>query len=167
MDDCGMVVGLENADNMCQWVIAGTAGHPLLRAVLRLALRSVAGGFECAHSPHLVHQHTGPSVWTSGVREVLGLPDATSAQDIARAAWLDPTVYARARQLRLCVVAGTFWGAMSGARPQNAWNLYSSQWGEGSPNTPWLQAREQVSQQAAAAIAGRRRWSAGPLSQLG
>lgn len=137
--DCSMVVGLENDVHFCQWTFASVPGHPVLRSVLHVALRSLEGGMQCGYD-HMVHAHTGPGVWTEGIRKALGLPDHFSAGDVARAAWLDPEVYQRVRELRVCIVASDFFGDVPGTKvtAQNVQNMYSSQWKEEPPNTPWV-----------------------------
>jgi mannosyltransferase OCH1-like enzyme len=82
--DCSFVAALENDVHMCQWVIASVPDHPILRAVLHAALKSLEGGVKCAYE-HMVHAHTGPGVWTEGIRNALGLPDSANAADIAKA----------------------------------------------------------------------------------
>lgn len=152
-EDCSLVAGLENDAHMCQWIIAAAPGHPVLRSVLELAMRSVEHGVNCTYE-HLVHQHTGPGIFTQAFRQVLGLPDGTSAAGIAQAAWTNTTVHQRARQLRICIVASTFWGAPEphDTSAQNAQNLYSSSWKAGNPNgRSWVQEREQLLKAAAAA----------------
>lgn len=155
-DDCGLVASVEEVNNwMCQWIIAAVPGHPVLQAAIRIALQRVQDGFDCTEQD-MVHEHTGPALWTQAFREVLGLPNNMSAADIAVAAWTDSAVYERARQLQICIVAFTFWGAPYG-RPsgaQNADNQYSSKWIDDKPNTPWRQEGESVRAAAAAAAAG-------------
>lgn len=141
--DCSLVAAVENDVHMCQWIIASVPGHPVLRAALQVALRSVKNGFDCTYE-HMVHAHTGPAVWTQAFRDVLGLPGDVSAAGISRAVWTNATVYQRARELKLCIVAPTFWGAPYNTKAQNAHNLYSSQWAEGNPNVPWVKEREHV-----------------------
>lgn len=135
--DCGLVAALENDAHMCQWIIASVPGHPVLRAALTAVLRSMKGGVNCMDD-HMVHKHTGPGVWTEAFRDVLGLSSGASAADIARATWTNATVYERARRLRLCIVASTFWGT---SKPQNAQNLYSSQWSDDETNQSWLKEK--------------------------
>ena len=143
-DDCSMVVGLENDMHMCQWAIASVPGHPVLRATLQRALRSLQQGMKCADK-HVVHTHTGPGIWTAGLRDALGLTNASyTAADVSRAVWTDPVVYRRARSMRLCVVAPDFLGQPGSTPAQNAQNHYSSQWGDAAPNKPWIVERDQL-----------------------
>jgi len=142
-EDCSLVAGLENDAHICQWIIAAAPGHPILQAALQSALRNAGQGFDCTYA-HMVHGHTGPAVWTSAFVEVLGLPRETNAAGIARAAWTNATVYQRARELGVCIVAPTFWGAPGNSTAQNARNWYSSQWSKGHPNTPWLKDKDQL-----------------------
>jgi mannosyltransferase OCH1-like enzyme len=144
-DDCSLVAALENDAHVCQWIIAAAAGHPVLRSAMQIALESMRDGFDCTYE-HMVHAHTGPAVWTQAIADVLGLDRSTSAHDITVAAWTNAAVYQRARQLRVCIVAPTFWGAPFpyNTTAQNAQNLYSSQWGRGAPNTPWVKERQHV-----------------------
>jgi mannosyltransferase OCH1-like enzyme len=145
-DDCSMVVGLENDAHMCQWSMASAPGHPVLRAVLNQALKSLDNGIDCEYE-HLVHRHTGPAVWTSGSKAALGLPDNYSAADVARAVWTDAAVYGRARAMRLCIVASEFFAG------QNVRNHYSSQWGDDAPNTPWTAENDRLRAAAKSAAA--------------
>lgn len=143
-DDCSMVVGLENDVHMCQWAIASVPGHPVLRATLQRAIKSLEQGVQCTHD-HFVHIHTGPGMWTAGLCDALGLYDTFSAADIARATWTDPDVYARARSMRLCVMAPEFFGQLGNTTAQNVRNHYSSQWGDTeAPNKRWTVEREQL-----------------------
>lgn len=155
-DDCSLVAAVENNVHMCNWLIAAAPGHPIVRAALSIALRSVEDGFDCGYE-HMVHEHTGPAVWTRAFGDVLGLgQDATAAQ-ISKAAWTDPAVYKRARALKVCVVAYTFfgsrWAGKANTTAQNAENLYSSTWEDG-PNKSWLKEREKVT-------AAVKRWGRG------
>ncbi|KAF6263852.1 hypothetical protein COO60DRAFT_1664714 [Scenedesmus sp. NREL 46B-D3] len=149
-DDCSMVAGLENDAHMCQWTIASVPGHPVLRSTLHLALQSLQQGVKCQYD-HMVHLHTGPGVWSAGLRHALGLPDNHSAADIARAAWTDAVVYQRAREMRLCIVASEFFG---GVMPQNVKNHYSSQWVDSEArNASWLVAMAQLGERLKSAAA--------------
>jgi alpha 1,6-mannosyltransferase len=146
--NCSLVIALENDLHLCQWIIAAAPGHPLIRSVLQAALRSVQDGFRCSYE-HMVHVHTGPGVFTKGIREGLGLPDHYNAADIARGAWTNATVYQRARELGVCFVAGDFWGDYGGKKAQNAKNHFSSQWGGGNSTTipSWTTERQQLVKQ--------------------
>jgi mannosyltransferase OCH1-like enzyme len=148
--DCSFVAALENGVHMCQWVIASVSGHPILHATLHAALQSLEGGVQCAYE-HMVHAHTGPGVWTEGIRNALGLPGHASAADIATAVWTDASVYQRAREMRACIVAADFWG---GKQAQNANNKYSSSWKEGSPFGSWTKERQQLQKRTKAAYGG-------------
>jgi alpha 1,6-mannosyltransferase len=143
--DCGLVIAMENDVHLCQWIIAAAPGHPLMRSVLQASLRSVQDGFRCSYE-HMVHAHTGPGIFTQGIREGMGLPDHYSAADIARAAWTNATVYQRAREMRVCFVAGEFWGDYGQHKAQNAKNHFSSLWeGGNSTTTPsWTLERQQL-----------------------
>jgi hypothetical protein len=140
-DDCGMVVGLENDVHMCQWMIASVPGHPVLRSTLHVALKSLEEGVRCDYA-HMVHAHTGPGVFTQGIRIALELPGHYTAADMARAVWTDAGVYQRARDLRLCIVAPEFLGG--GVPAQNVKNHFSSQWKGEVPNVPWVLAKERL-----------------------
>lgn len=146
-DDCSMVVGLENTVHMCQWTIAAAPGHPVLRATLQEALRSLEQGLLCGYD-HMVHAHTGPGTWTTGVRNALGLPAHYSAGDMATAVWTDPAVYQRARDMRLCIVPQEFFGEVREGNKrlpaQNVMNHYSSQWRDEPPNNSWGQEQKQM-----------------------
>jgi alpha 1,6-mannosyltransferase len=141
-DDCSMVAALENDVHYCQWTIASVPGHPVLRATLHRALKSLEQGVKCEYD-HMVHLHTGPGTWTDGLRDALGLSRSYRAADVARAAWTDPVVYERARSMRLCIVAPDFFGALPNTvddrtLAQNVRNHFSSQWKDEAPNESWL-----------------------------
>jgi mannosyltransferase OCH1-like enzyme len=155
-DDCSMVVALENDVHMCQWTFAAVPGHPVLRSTLQVAVKSLEQGVKCEYD-HMVHVHTGPGTWTEGLRDALGLNSSYSSADIARAAWTDPVVYQRAREMRLCVMAPEFFGGFKDFEPQNVKNHYSSQWkDEDVPNTQWIveKAKLDESLKSADAAAG-------------
>lgn len=143
--DCSLVAAVENDAHICQWTIAAVAGHPVLRAALEVALRSVKDGFDCTYE-HMVHAHTRPAVWTQAFRDVLGLRGVASKADIVGSVWTNSTMFQRACDLRICIVAPTFWGGPypHNTTAQNAQNLYSSQWDKGNPNIPWVTERQQV-----------------------
>jgi len=71
IEDKDFIVCPETDDHFCQWTFAGTAGHPILKSVLDLIkerLLSPEYG-----SPHFVHTHTGPAIWTDGINKALDI----------------------------------------------------------------------------------------------
>jgi mannosyltransferase OCH1-like enzyme len=70
MEDKEFIVCPETDIHFCQWTFAATANHPILKSVLDLIkdrLLNPEYG-----TPHFVHSHTGPAIWTAGINNVLG-----------------------------------------------------------------------------------------------
>lgn len=69
LKDKEFIVCPETSNHFCQWTFAASAGHPILKSVLDLIkekLLSPEYG-----SPHFVHTHTGPAIWTEGINKAL------------------------------------------------------------------------------------------------
>ena len=69
MEDKDFIVCPETDIHFCQWTFAATAGHPILKSVLDLIkdrLLNPEYG-----TPHFVHNHTGPAIWTAGINKAL------------------------------------------------------------------------------------------------
>jgi mannosyltransferase OCH1-like enzyme len=69
IEDKDFIVCPENEYHFCQWTFAATAENPILKSVLDLIkdrLLSPEYG-----SPHFVHSHTGPGIWTEGINKAL------------------------------------------------------------------------------------------------
>jgi mannosyltransferase OCH1-like enzyme len=81
IEDKQFIVCPETSDHFCQWTFASTAGHPILKSVLDLIkhrLLSPEYG-----SPHFVHTHTGPAIWTDGINKALQINVNTLIEDYA------------------------------------------------------------------------------------
>lgn len=70
-EDYDMIVCPETDLHFCQWTFAASAGNPILKSVLdtiKDRLLNPEYG-----SPHFVHTHTGPAIWTEGINKALGI----------------------------------------------------------------------------------------------
>jgi mannosyltransferase OCH1-like enzyme len=71
IEDKNFIVCPETSNHFCQWTFAATPEHPILKFVLDLIkdrLLNPEYG-----SPHFVHTHTGPEIWTQGILKALGI----------------------------------------------------------------------------------------------
>jgi mannosyltransferase OCH1-like enzyme len=71
IEDKEFIVCPETSNHFCQWTFASTSGNPILKSVLDLIkdrLLNPEYG-----SPHFVHTHTGPSIWTDGIMKILDI----------------------------------------------------------------------------------------------
>lgn len=71
LEDKEFIVCPETSEHFCQWTFAATSGNPILKSVLDLIkdrLLNPEYG-----SPHFVHTHTGPAIWTDGINKALNL----------------------------------------------------------------------------------------------
>jgi mannosyltransferase OCH1-like enzyme len=71
IEDKEFIVCPETSDHFCQWTFASTSGNPILKSVLDLIkdrLLNPEYG-----SPHFVHTHTGPAIWTDGIMKILDI----------------------------------------------------------------------------------------------
>jgi mannosyltransferase OCH1-like enzyme len=69
-EDYEMIVCPETDIHFCQWTFAASAGHPILKSVLDTVKEKLLNPEY--GSPHFVHTHTGPSIWTEGINKALG-----------------------------------------------------------------------------------------------
>jgi hypothetical protein len=107
MDDCDVIIGLENDVHFCQWTFASTPGHPFLARVLELINeRARVPDFPRTDLPDFVHFHTGPGVFTDAIIDVLfdEINDgrSTAAVEAVTRLSTDETTSARAHQLGAC-----------------------------------------------------------------
>jgi mannosyltransferase OCH1-like enzyme len=79
-DDKEFIVCPETDHDFVQWTFAATAQHPILKSVLDLIkdrLLNPEYG-----SPHFVHNHTGPAIWTAGINKALGISVTNLIDDV-------------------------------------------------------------------------------------
>lgn len=69
LEDKEFIVCPETSNHFCQWTFAATAGHPILKSVLDLIKQRLLNPEY--GSPHFVHTHTGPAIWTEGINKAL------------------------------------------------------------------------------------------------
>lgn len=68
-EEYDMIVCPETDKHFCQWTFAANAGHPILKSVLD-TIKDKLSKPEYG-SPHFVHTHTGPAIWTDGINKAL------------------------------------------------------------------------------------------------
>ena len=68
-EDYDMIVCPETDIHYCQWTFAASAGHPVLKSVLDIIKERLLNPEY--GSPHFVHTHTGPAIWTEGINKAL------------------------------------------------------------------------------------------------
>ena len=66
-----MIVCPETDLHFCQWTFAASAGNPILKSVLDTIKEKLIN--PTYGSPHFVHTHTGPAVWTEGIMKALDI----------------------------------------------------------------------------------------------
>jgi mannosyltransferase OCH1-like enzyme len=66
-----MIVCPETNLHFCQWTFAASAGNPVLKSVLDTIKEKLIN--PTYGSPHFVHTHTGPAVWTEGIMKTLDI----------------------------------------------------------------------------------------------
>jgi mannosyltransferase OCH1-like enzyme len=66
-----MIVCPETNLHFCQWTFAASAGNPVLKSVLDTIKEKLIN--PTYGSPHFVHTHTGPAVWTEGIMKALDI----------------------------------------------------------------------------------------------
>jgi mannosyltransferase OCH1-like enzyme len=69
-EDYDMIVCPETDIHFCQWTFAASAKNPILKSVIDLIKERLLN--PSYGSPHFVHTHTGPAVWTEGINKALG-----------------------------------------------------------------------------------------------
>lgn len=68
-EDYDMIVCPETDIHFCQWTFAASAGNPILKSVLDTIKEKLINPEY--GSPHFVHTHTGPAIWTNGILKAL------------------------------------------------------------------------------------------------
>lgn len=66
-----MIVCPETDLHFCQWTFAASAGNPILKSVLDTIKEKLIN--PTYGSPHFVHTHTGPAIWTEGILKALNI----------------------------------------------------------------------------------------------
>jgi mannosyltransferase OCH1-like enzyme len=66
-----IIVCPETNLHFCQWTFAASAGNPILKSVLDTIKEKLIN--PTYGSPHFVHTHTGPAVWTEGIMKALDI----------------------------------------------------------------------------------------------
>jgi mannosyltransferase OCH1-like enzyme len=66
-----MIVCPETDLHFCQWTFAASAENPILKSVLDTIKEKLIN--PTYGSPHFVHTHTGPAVWTEGIMKALDI----------------------------------------------------------------------------------------------
>jgi mannosyltransferase OCH1-like enzyme len=70
-EDYDMIVCPETDIHFCQWTFAASAGNPILKSVLETIKERLLDPEY--GSPHFVHTHTGPTIWTEGINKALDI----------------------------------------------------------------------------------------------
>ena len=70
-----LVLAAENDMHLCNWTFAAEPGHPALGHLIELIVKRAAEGIDTGYE-HFVHRHSGPGIFTDGIRQWLGRPDA-------------------------------------------------------------------------------------------
>lgn len=70
-EDYDMIVCPETDIHFCQWTFASSAENPILKSVLD-TIKEKLSNPEYG-SPHFVHTHTGPAIWTEGILKALDI----------------------------------------------------------------------------------------------
>ena len=68
-EDYEMIVCPETDIHFCQWTFAASAGNPVLKSVIDTIKEKLINPEY--GSPHFVHTHTGPAIWTDGISKAL------------------------------------------------------------------------------------------------
>jgi mannosyltransferase OCH1-like enzyme len=79
---CEFALALENDVHFCQWAFAAIPHHGALGTVLDLLLRKILhNDYDMAYE-HVVHDTTGPAIFTRGIMNYLGLADHPHYHDL-------------------------------------------------------------------------------------
>ena len=77
-----LLLAAENDVHLCNWTFAAEAGHPALKKMIELIVARAGEGIDLAYE-HFVHRHSGPGIFTDGIRRWLGQPEATPPELVA------------------------------------------------------------------------------------
>lgn len=126
---CSLLLALEHPVNVCQWALAATAGHPVLKVAMELMLERFYDGLDLTPKDYYVGRihdadqrkdaghsefdwliyHSGPALLTDALKRSLLLPVTMNAQDIFAAVWSDVLVNKRAEKMGLCLMGSEFY----------------------------------------------------------
>jgi len=73
-DDDRLLLAAENDVHLCNWTFAAEAAHPALGGLIELMVRRAADGIDTGYE-HFVHKHSGPGIFTDGIRAWTGRMD--------------------------------------------------------------------------------------------
>jgi alpha 1,6-mannosyltransferase len=71
LDDKDFIVCPETSNHFCQWTFAASPNNPILKYVLDLIKDKLLNPEY--GTPHFVHNHTGPAIWSEGINKALGI----------------------------------------------------------------------------------------------
>ena len=83
--DDGLLVAAENDVHLCNWTFAAEPAHPALGQLIELIVSRAAGGINQRYE-HFVHHHSGPGIFTDGIRTWLGRTSAHPPDLVAASA---------------------------------------------------------------------------------
>ena len=74
-----LLLAAEDEVHLCNWTFAAEPGHPALEQIIALMVERAAAGIDTAYE-HFVHKHSGPGIFTDGIRQWAGQPEAGPRQ---------------------------------------------------------------------------------------
>jgi hypothetical protein len=110
MDQCAIIIAMENDVHFCQWTLASIPGHPILGRVLELIVERAKDFPRVQTADNMVDWYTGMDVFSQGIADVLGLDPsyARQAGDVFELVWTDEAVMGRARDMKACFLSDEF-----------------------------------------------------------
>lgn len=78
--DCDLILAPETDDHFCQWGFAARPRHPLFGRVVRTVLNKIVVGVDYRRE-HVVHETTGPAIFTDVIRDYFRIPAGQKATD--------------------------------------------------------------------------------------
>ena len=70
----------DGEQHFCQWTMYCTKEHPAMRFITQFILQNYIDNGINTNNEHFVHETTGPSVWTRGIKAYLNMNDKTAQQ---------------------------------------------------------------------------------------
>jgi mannosyltransferase OCH1-like enzyme len=70
INECLLCIVPENSSHLCQWVFSAPPGSPFLESIIQLSVERIHNTQEIK-GEHIVHNLTGPAVFTEGIERVL------------------------------------------------------------------------------------------------